>query len=263
MHTLRDPRLREVHWRDLVGLSPLERAWELTLSLPWLLGSLALYQAGWIVPGAVASFFFFLTGLRQSHNAQHRCLGVGRRGHDLMLFALSGLMLASMHAVQTTHMHHHRHCLSDDDAEAAHVKLPWWRVLLLGPFIPVRLHAAAWSIADAPQRRWIAFELVCIALVLGLVVVGVAPVAVRWHAGAMLAGECMTGFFAVWTVHRGCRSEGQIARTQRGWLKNFISYSMFYHLEHHLFPAVPTCKLPELARRLDDACPEYRRHQVI
>jgi fatty acid desaturase len=28
---------------------------------------------------------------------------------------------------------------------------------------------------------------------------------------------------------------------------------MFYHAEHHLFPAVPTCRLPVLARRLDAA----------
>ncbi len=73
----------------------------------------------------------------------------------------------------------------------------------------------------------------------------------------------MTGFFAVWIVHRGCDPYHQIARTQRGWLKNVVSYSMFYHLEHHLFPAVPTCHLPRLAERLDRVAPEYRRAQVI
>jgi fatty acid desaturase len=54
-----------------------------------------------------------------------------------------------------------------------------------------------------------------------------------------------------------------VARTQRGWLKNFVSYSMFYHLEHHLFPAVPTGHLPELARRLDAATPGVRKRMVI
>jgi fatty acid desaturase len=74
----------------------------------------------------------------------------------------------------------------------------------------------------------------------------------RWHVAAMLTGECFTGFFAVWTVHHGCHSR-EPGRTQRGCWLNLISYSMFLHAEHHLFPAVPTAHLPELARRLDSA----------
>jgi beta-carotene hydroxylase len=89
-----------------------------------------------------------------------------------------------------------------------------------------------------------------------------APLCLQWHAAAMLMGECFTGFFAVWSVHHGC-DEHTVARTQRGWLKNFVSYSMFYHLEHHLFPAVPTSHLPELARRLDRVAPHAAQRQVI
>ena len=40
-------QLGVVVWRDLVTLSPLEKAWELTLSLPWLLASVACYERGW------------------------------------------------------------------------------------------------------------------------------------------------------------------------------------------------------------------------
>jgi fatty acid desaturase len=42
-----------------------------------------------------------------------------------------------------------------------------------------------------------------------------------------------------------------IARTIRNRAKALLTYNMFYHVEHHQFPAVPTCKLPILARRLD------------
>ena len=77
-----------VAWRDLVALRWWERVWELTLSLPWLAGSVWAYwhvgaaesawgRAAWVGAGGVMSFFFFLTGLRQSHNAQHACLGSG------------------------------------------------------------------------------------------------------------------------------------------------------------------------------------------
>ncbi len=53
------------------------------------------------------------------------------------------------------------------------------------------------------------------------------------------------------------------ARSQRGRLRNFASYHMFLHVEHHLFPQVPTCHLPALARRLDAVAPELTRAMVI
>ena len=78
----------------------------------------------------------------------------------------------------------------------------------------------------------------------------------------MAIGQCGTACFAVWTVHHDCDRHHYIARTQRTWWKNFISYNMFFHTEHHLFPTVPTCHLPELARRLDQAAPELATKQV-
>lgn len=38
---------------------------------------------------------------------------------------------------------------------------------------------------------------------------------------------------------------------------------MFFHAKHHLFPAVPTCHLAELAARLDAAAPELRWPHVM
>ncbi len=78
----------------------------------------------------------------------------------------------------------------------------------------------------------------------------------------MLIGEFFTAFFAVWTVHHDCDEE-TIARTQRSGWKNFITYNMFYHLEHHLFPAVPTIKLPELAKRIDEKAPELIKKRTF
>ena len=76
-------------------------------------------------------------------------------------------------------------------------------------------------------------------------------------------GQGLKAFFAVWTVHHGCDREGPVARTIRNRLKAFLTYNMFYHVEHHLFPAVPTCKLPVLARRLDDAAPALAARRVF
>lgn len=258
LHAIR----QQLAWRDLVPLRRWEKIYELALSAPWLAASLICYQHRWILAGGVASFFFFLTGLRQSHNAQHYALGLPRVVQDFVLVILSVLMFGSMHAVQVTHMHHHRHCLDDDDIEAGHANEQWWRVLLTGPLFPLRLHLAALRFATPGKRAWIVLEIVlCVAATLAIVILPV-PVCLRWHALAMITGECFTGFFAVWSVHHGC-DEHTIARTQRGWMKNFVSYSMFYHLEHHLFPAVPTSHLPELARRLDQLAPTAARRHVI
>lgn len=263
-----DPRIRAIPWRDLLTLSPAEKAWELVLSLPWLVGSLLFYQAGWPVAGAFCSFYFFLTGLRQSHGAQHYTLGVPRWVQDGVLFLLSLLMLSSMHAVQVSHMHHHRHCLDDEDAEGSTALLPWWKALLVGPLFPLRLHRTAWALASpslsgSNRQRWIAAEVLGVfGIVAAAMTVSDLP-ALRWHVAAMLIGESMTGFFAVWTVHHDCAPDGLFARTQRGRWMTRISYSMFFHAEHHLFPAVPTCRLARLAERLDAAAPEVRWPHVI
>jgi fatty acid desaturase len=45
--------------------------------------------------------------------------------------------------------------------------------------------------------------------------------------------------------------------------RDLLELSAFYHVEHHLFPAVPTCKVPILARRLDDVAPAMTARRVF
>lgn len=251
-----------VEWRDLVRLTPGERMLELTLSLPWLALSLICYACGWCWLGLPCSLYFFLTGLRQSHNAQHYSLGLPRIVQDGALFVLSVLMFSSMHAVQVTHLRHHRHCLDAEDAEGSTARMPWWRALLIGPLFPLRLHLAAWRLAGRNKRAWMVAELASILIIFMVVFLLTNSPMLWWHAGAMIVGECFTGFFAVWTVHHDCEP-GDVGRTQRGRWVNWLSYSMFFHAEHHLFPAVPTCHLAILAERLDAVTPKFTRQQVI
>ena len=107
------------------------------------------------------------------------------------------------------------------------------------------------------HRRWILAELAAGTLWVFL------DFALWYHVAVMAVGQSMTSFFAVWTVHHDCDRSHQIARTLRGKLKNRISFEMFFHLEHHLFPKVLTCHLPRLADRLDSAAPELQAHQVF
>jgi fatty acid desaturase len=259
---LRDTRVRSMEWRDLTHLSKAEIVKELLLSLPWLVASLWAAQVRLYFLALPASFMFFLVGLRQVHNAYHYALGLSRRGSDWVMFALSPLMLGSMHAVQLNHLEHHQHCLAEEDIEGASARLPAWKAVLVGPLFPVRLHVNAWKKMRGPGRRWMIGELSVTAGVV-LLAVSASSAALRYHVLAMAVGQCLTSFFAVWTVHHDCEQPGPFARTMRGLLKNGATYNMFFHVEHHLFPAVPTCHLPKLAARLDQAAPELTQLRVF
>ncbi len=263
LEILRDPRVRSVEWRDLLHLRLRDVVLELLLPLPWLALSLLLAEWRLFVPALLASFVFFLTGLRQVHNAFHYALGIPRAATEAVMFALSVVMLGSMHAVQFNHRLHHKHCLDDEDVEGMCARMPAWRALLLGVWFPLRMHAHALTRGGGRLRLWVAAELAANAVWVALVF-GVWDVAaLRYHVTAMAVGQCLTAFFAVWTVHHDCDRSHYIARTVRGWLKNAASFSMFYHVEHHLFPRVPTCRLPQLARRLDAAAPELQEKRVF
>ncbi len=250
--------LPQAAWRDLVALTPAEVARELILPLPWLAGSLAAAAYG-LYPLALAfSFVFFLAGLRIVHGACHYAIGLPRRASEIVLFVLSSVMLGSMHAVQWNHSRHHRHCLAPDDIEAMGARGSAWGAIRLGPAFPLRLHRAALSGARTRERRWIVAELAGNIGVIGLVA-GVLPYPVLlYHLLAMAIGQCLTAFFAVWTVHHDCAEMAPPARTIRHKLRSLITFNMFFHLEHHLYPQIPTAHLPVLARRLDTALPDAR-----
>ena len=260
MATKRDEALRAVAWRDLLRMSRLEIAHEVAIVLPWLIASIALYGLGLVPRGMIGSFFVFLTGLRLSHGCQHYQLPIARHWQDKILFTLSAVMLTSMHAVQATHLNHHRHCLDEHDFEGRIARRPFWLALLTGPLFPVRLHIEALRLARRGKRRWIIAELM---VVMGTVAATPwLPVALQWHVLAVLVGECFVGFFAVWTVHHGCDHEVPYRTLRSRWL-NRVFYNMFLHAEHHLYPAVPTCRLHRLAERIDAANNAYSRVLVL
>jgi fatty acid desaturase len=254
--------LHAVQWRDLLRLRPGEIAGELALSLPWLVASLIAVANGHYLAALPCSFMFFLTGLRQVHNAFHNALGLPRAASDGVMLVLSVLMLGSMHAVQVNHLRHHRHCMADDDIEAMGARRSALGAVLLGPWFPWCLHRKALEVATPVQRRWILLELLANCAWIGAVIL-LDPWPLQYHVLAMATAQCLTAFFAVWTTHHGCTREGPMALTIRNRLKAMVTYNMFYHFEHHMFPSVPTCKLPILAGRIDAQMPELRLRYVF
>lgn len=259
---MQDPGLRSIPWRDLVPLRPVEVARELTLTLPWLGALLACAHVGWPIPALAAAFVLFLTGLRNAHDAQHGNLGIPASANALFMAGLSLVMLGSVHAVQVNHLRHHRYCLGDDDFEARSARMRGWQAILYGPVFFVMLHVHGWRHGNCRQRRWILGEIgTILAYVTFVLVVRPGP-ALEMHVATMVLGQCFTAFFAVWTVHHDVDEEHTIARTERGW-RNTLFYGMFFHVEHHLFPRVPTPHLPSLARRLDRVRPDLKRVKVL
>jgi len=258
---LRARAIREVPWRDLAVIRPIERWRELLLPIPFLVTARIAFTLDYIPLVLIASAYFFLAGLRVVHDAFHGNLALSRRANDLVLLVLSGLMLGSMHAVRLTHLQHHRDCLGPGDVEGNTARRSALGAIAAGIAFPFALHRAAWRLADRRGRRWMLGELaLTAALVVAAVTAGVSQLAN--HVALMLIAQTLTGFFAVWTVHHDVDPDRQIARTLRSRVKSALALGMFFHLEHHLFPTVPTCHLPALADRLERAAPELSKARV-
>lgn len=246
---------RQVSWRDLVPMRPRDGWVECLHPLPWLALSWTLAAAGLWLFATAASFMFFLTALRLNHEAIHGNLGFGTVGHRRVLHWLSMVMLGSNSAVAFNHLQHHKHLGRPADLEGKAGRMSGWRVLLYGPVFPIEMHAAAWRQGGRALRRRMLIDGAANGAMLGAAALTALPV-LLYHLAAMLAAQCLTAFFAVWITHHDLDEHELEARTQRGALLNWATYNMFFHLEHHLFPAVPVKRLGQLALRLDAAVPE-------
>jgi fatty acid desaturase len=167
-----------------------------------------------------------------------------------------------MHAVKYNHLQHHKHCLGKDDVEGSSARMKWWQAILLGPLFPVKLNTNAFRNGNNSLKRWVISENIFVFIFIGISFWSGNNILI-FHTCAMLAGECLTAFFAVWTVHHDCDNDTHFSGTQRGKFIPKMFYNMFYHTEHHLFPKVPTCHLPELAKRIEKEIPEISLKKVF
>ncbi len=254
--------LRKVKWKDLRKLSQREILIENNLTIPWFIISLTLAYHELYLFALPFSGFFFLTGLRQVHNGFHNSLGTNRFLTWLSLYLNSILMMVSIHAVKFNHLRHHKYCLSEEDYEGKSAGMTWYGAILYGPVHMFKIHQVTWQIGNKKYRKNMILELASIFLFATIVFY----FNINWliyHIVVMVIGEFLMAFFAVWTVHHDTHDNPNFARTQRTGWKNKLTFSMFYHLEHHLFPAVPTIKLPELAKRIDEVIPEIDKKRTF
>jgi len=254
--------LRKVSWKDLKNLTIKEMLIENNLTIPWAISSWALAYYGYYVLALPFSAFFFLTGLRQVHNGFHNSLGTNKFLTWFSLYSNSILMMVSIHAVKFNHIRHHKYCLTEEDYEGKSANMSWYGAILYGPIHIFLIHKVTLELGNKNYKHNVLFELASIAI-FTFTVFYFHIYFLIYHIIIMVIGEFLMAFFAVWTVHHDTHDSPEFARTQRSGWKNKVTFSMFYHLEHHLFPAVPTIKLPELAKRIDEALPEIEKKQAF
>jgi len=258
---MRHPSLANIEWQDLRQLKPTETVYNIFLSLPFLLLSWwSAWQGFWLLALA-ATFFFFTAALRQAHDCYHRTLGVSKVATELMLFLLSITMLCSTHAIRHTHLNHHRDSLGDSDVEGNWARLPWYQAILGGGIFSIMIQWFGLIHSSRRNRILVGFDMLLIFAVIAAAFITMHPV-LMYHVLVMILANTMVGFFAVWSVHHGC-DEVVYARSERHPLINLLTFNLLYHIEHHLFPAVPTNHLPKLAKRLDATAPQWTQQPVI
>ncbi|WP_313914986.1 fatty acid desaturase [Tahibacter sp.] len=246
-----------VPWQDLTRLAPHEILAEIVLPLPWLLLAWSLAAQGWSALALLAMAPFFTTALRLTHDTFHRNLGLERRAGDLLLFALSLLLGGALHAIEYTHLRHHRDSLGADDIEGRMARYGFWAALVRSPLYPLLIHVETLRRGSTRQRRWVRRELVAVALVQALIWSS-GDTALQTLSLALLLANALVPMIGIWSVHRDCDS-GHARSSRRGWLLR-LSFNMLYHDEHHAYPGVPARRLPQLVQRIDaqrtDAVPD-------
>lgn len=265
-----------VDWQDLRQLTRFQTAYNILLPYPFLLLSWWFASQSWYVMACAASYLFFASAFRQAHDGYHHSLGIGKRGITALLILLSVLLFTGLHSIRATHMEHHRNPLGDSDIEGRLAKMSWWQALLGGVAYRIDIYREGLRLSNRRNRRmaWLEFALIALAVMVMLVLNVLCMLSIltepayitvvqvfNYHLLTMLLANASVGIIAVWGVHHDC--DDTVARTERHTLVNLLTFNLLYHVEHHLFPAVPSNHLPELAKRLDDAAPQLTEQHVL
>ena len=236
-------------------ITPAQR--RLALARPFLCLSacaLAAYAGfWWLMPPIV--FLLFVAVVTVTHDVVHGSLGLSRRQTDWALFVLGATLLESGHAYRTSHFRHHAVFPGPDDPEGDPARMSFWQAVRHGPTFLPRLWwwAFARQKGNVSERAWLIAEAAWPSAFLstGLILWPRTP-AIIIYAGLVVVGSWV---YPLLTVHLPHRHYGATPLTQTHTLRGRIIPALFleltYHLEHHLYPQVPSHHLPELSRRLE------------
>ncbi|MFD5428671.1 fatty acid desaturase family protein [Streptomyces sp. NPDC127084] len=203
----------------------------------------------WLTPAIV--FGIFVAIVTVTHDVVHGTLGLSPRATDWALFAMGLVLLESGHAYRSTHTQHHRIFPHPDDPEGYPAELSLLGAVAYGPVFLVRLWF--WSYRRGRDRGWLLAEATApfAALGTGVVLLPHTPGVLVYTVMAVV-GSWVYPLLTVYLPHHDYGDTPlKQTRTLRGRIIPAVFLELTYHLEHHLYPRVPSHHLPELARRLE------------
>lgn len=246
------PSLNELG-NDLLQVTGVRRL--KTIALPFLaMGLYGLFAWLRVWPLAVASVMMlsFVTYGSTSHDLVHRTLHLSRRWNDFWLSLIELLSLRSGTAYRLSHLHHHQHLLDESDIEGTVAHGSLTRAIFGGITTQIQLWHWAWQHYHDLRGRLFAEALgiaVLIVLAIAATPWSIAPIV---YAGLVIAGSWLFPLITVYIPHEA-RATEPLSQTRlfRGRLLQLVAFDHLYHLEHHLYPAVPHHHWKALAERLN------------
>jgi beta-carotene hydroxylase len=248
------PRL-EALGGDLLATTRRQRWLALTRPFIALVAYAVAAYLGWWWLAPLIVFLVFVAVVTVTHDVVHGSLGLGPRATEWALFLFGALLLESGHAYRATHLQHHRVFPGPDDPEGEPARMTFWTAVEYGPFFLPRLWWWAYRQMRGrrDQRAWLLAEAcwACSVPIAGIVLYPWTA-AVLAYAVLVWVGSWV---YPLLTVHLPHRHYGDSPWTQTSSLRGRLIPALFleltYHLEHHLYPAVPSHHLPRLSRRLE------------
>jgi beta-carotene hydroxylase len=237
---------------DLLITTPAQRRIALLRPFVAVAAYIGAVCLGWWQLTPLILFLIFVAVVTVTHDVVHGSLGLTRRQTEWALFLMGIVLFESGHAYRTTHRQHHRIFPNDDDPEGYPAKLSMLGAVLYGPVFLWRLWW--WAFQRNPaQRIWLLVEVIIppLAVMTGVVLWPATP-ALLVYAVLAIVGSWVYPLLTVYLPHKDF-GDNPLTQTHtlRGRLIPALFLELTYHLEHHLYPQVPSHNLAELSRRLD------------
>jgi beta-carotene hydroxylase len=240
---------------DLLKTTPHQRRLALARPLIGLAAYLAAAYYGWWWLTPFIIFLIFVAVVTVTHDVVHGTIGLTKRQTDWALFFMGAMLLESGHAYRITHCQHHLNFPADNDPEGYPAKISLLGAILYGPVFLWRLWWWAFGhTKDQPtQRGWLIVEILMpiLGITLGVWLWWNTPY-VLLYVVTVIIGSWVYPLLTVYLPHK---DYGDTPLTQTHTLRGHLIPALFleltYHLEHHLYPQVPSHNLATLACRLD------------
>ncbi len=211
----------------------------------------------------------FAHGLELQHEALHGNLFESEKLNRIIGFFLGAPMLVSFTHYRVQHLHHHKYVGTERDQElfnyapqslANPVSLivRAWNFLRIPTFLVTALNILQNDypeLAKGKFRRhiWVEYFLLLSFLIAGLcgvVIFGIDHILLIWFLPWLVVAE-LVHFMIEVPEHIGCRRTAKsILKNTRSYPSNmmweYVSNQNNYHIEHHLFPAVPAHRLRKI-----------------